>query len=109
MVTQKYKIPHLGTHWFYSNAITNIISLADISEMFRVTMDTQKEKALIVHMDDKKVKFPHMLGGLYARKPGENSNNTNNNEYIKVKDTQQSYLTVKDNYKVLSNRQNKKA
>ena len=53
MVIQKCKILHLGTHWFNSNAITNTISLADISEMFRVTMDTEKEKALIVH----KVKF----------------------------------------------------
>ena len=51
---KKCNIPHLGTHWFNENAITNIISLADISDKFRVTMDMQKEKVLIVHMDNKK-------------------------------------------------------
>ena len=34
MVTKKCNIPHLGTHWFNENAITNIISLADISDKF---------------------------------------------------------------------------
>ena len=92
---------HLGTHWFNRNAITNIISLADTSEMFRVTMNTKIEKALIVHMDDKKVKFSQMPGGLYARKPEENSyseensNKKKDDENIKLKDTQQSYLQLK--------------
>ena len=46
MVTQKYKIPQQGTHLFNRNAITNIISLADISEIFRVIIDTQEKKHL---------------------------------------------------------------
>ena len=97
MVTQKFKIPHLGTHWFSRNAITNIISVTDISKMFRVTMDTKKEKAFIVHMDDKKVKFLQMLGDLHARKPDENSNskensnNKNNDKSIRLKDTQHTF------------------
>ena len=106
MVTQKYKILHLGTHWFNRNTFTN---MADISKMFRVTMDTKKEKILIVHMDDKTIKFSQMPGGLHAKKTEENSNNKNSDKYIKLKDTQQSYLTVKDNYKFVSNRLTKKS
>ena len=32
MVTKKCNIPHLGTHWFNENVITNIVSLTDISK-----------------------------------------------------------------------------
>ena len=37
-------------------------------------MDTQKEKALIVHMDNTQIKCSQMPGGLYTRKPKENNN-----------------------------------
>ena len=71
-------------------------------------MDTQKEKALIVHMDDKKIQFSQMPGGLYARKPKGNNNEIINDNLNKQKETQ-NYLTVQHNYKFLSNRQIKKA
>ena len=100
MVTKKCNIPHLGIHWFNEKTITKIISLADISNKCGVTMDTQKEKALIVHMDDKKMKFSQMPGGLYARKPKEDNNENINEDKNKQK---QNYLTVQDNYKFLSN------
>ena len=64
-------------------------------------MDTQKEKALIVHMDDKQIKFSQISGGLYARKPKEDNNENINNNNNKQK---QNYLTVQENYKILSNR-----
>ena len=43
--------------------MTNIISLTDITKKSRVTMDSQKEKALVAHMDKKTVKFEQMPGG----------------------------------------------
>ena len=52
--------PYLGTQWFSKDAITNIISLADITQNYRVTMDTAKEKSMMVHLDHKKVKFSQM-------------------------------------------------
>ena len=64
---QTCKIPVLGIYWFTEGAITNIISLADLSKNYRVTMDTAKEKTMIVHLKDKQVKFSQMPGGLYAR------------------------------------------
>ena len=104
IVTKQCNILHLGTHWFNENAITNI-SLADMSKKFRVAMDTQKENALIVHLNGKKIKFSQMPGDVYARKPKDNNDETINHN--KQKETQ-NYLTVQDNYKFLSNRQIKK-
>ena len=59
-------------------------------------------------MDDKKVNFLQMPGTLYARNPEDNNNEGTNENHNMLKDTQQSYLAVKDNYKFLSNRQIKK-
>ena len=85
-------IPYLGTQWFSKDAITNIISLADINQNYRVTMDTAKEKLMIVHVDHKMVKFNQMAGGLYTRKPkGINSTVKKQN---KINENQHLYLTV---------------
>ena len=73
--TQICDIPFLGTHWYNKDAMTNIISLADIAKLYRVTMDTYKDKAIYVHLPDKIVKFPQLKGGLYARKPEYDANN----------------------------------
>ena len=56
-MTQTYKIPFLGTHWFDEGAITNIISLADLSKNYRVMMDIAKEKTIRVHLKEKQEKF----------------------------------------------------
>ena len=62
-------VPYLGTQWYNKNAITNIISLANITKHFRVTMDTLNKKSLIVYLPDKIAKFPQIHGGLFARNP----------------------------------------
>ena len=62
-------IPNLGTHWFNEKAITNVISIADITKHYRVAMDTDKEKAMIIHLPDNLVKFIETENGLYARLP----------------------------------------
>lgn len=49
----KCDVPYLGEVWFNEKSITNIISLADMAKQFRVTMDTDAEKALLVHLPDK--------------------------------------------------------
>ena len=73
-------------------------------------MDTEKEKAMIVHLDHKKVKFSEMPGGLFARKPkGKNEINSTDKKQNKINENQHLYLTVEDNCKYLSNRQIQKA
>ena len=104
-VMQTCKIPFLGTHWFNEGAITNIISLADLSKNYRVTMDTAKEKTVIVHLKEKQVKFSQMLGGLYACNPKLKQKEHKN----KISTSTQNYLTVKDITQYISNRQLKRA
>ena len=53
--------------------IANIVSLADAADKYRVTMDTDKEDAIFVHMQDKIVKFARTEDRLYAYVPSDTS------------------------------------
>jgi hypothetical protein len=57
MSTQKCEIPHLGECWYNPHSITNIIALSDMTKKFRVTINSSKEKAQLVHFPNKVVKF----------------------------------------------------
>ena len=65
-VIQTCKIPYLGTHWFHKDTILNIISLVDLTKQYRITMDTDIEKRMTMHINQQKVKFCQLPGGLYA-------------------------------------------
>ena len=67
----KCDIPHISNVWYNENSMTNIISLKDMTKKFRVTMDSTKELALLVHMPDKIVKFKQFSNGLYAMDPSD--------------------------------------
>ena len=69
MSNQKCEVPHLGTHWFNENSMTNIISLAHMAARYKVTYDSGKEKAFFVHMPGKIVKFRQFQNGLYGMHP----------------------------------------
>ena len=51
--TQKCIVPYLGEKWFNKDSMTNIIAMKDMTDKFRVTMDSAVEKALFVHMPKK--------------------------------------------------------
>ena len=55
---QVCEVPHLRIHWFNKDSITNIISLAHMIDKFRVTLDSNEEKALLVHFPNKFYKNP---------------------------------------------------
>jgi hypothetical protein len=98
MSKQRCEIPHLGECWYNKHSITNIIALSDMTKKFRVTMDSSKEKALLVHFPNKVVKFKQMKGGLYAMNPKDPENCGSISS--------QSYLiqTLEENLKYLSPR-----
>jgi hypothetical protein len=100
---QRCQVPHLGEHWFNKDSITNIMALCDVTEKFRVTMDSSKEKALLVHMPHKVLRFKQMKGGLYAMNPKDPTNNGSI--------PGQSHLgqTLEENMAFLSPRQQKRA
>jgi hypothetical protein len=60
VLNQTCEVPHLGVHWFNKESITNIMALCDVTAKFRVTMDSSKEKAMLVHMPDKVIRFKQM-------------------------------------------------
>ena len=78
--TKKCTIPHLGEHWFNEDSMTNIIALSDMTDKFRVTMDSNIEKALFVHLPDKVVKFKQLLNDLYGMNPADPENYITKNQ-----------------------------
>ncbi|KAI2510045.1 Reverse transcriptase (RNA-dependent DNA polymerase) [Fragilaria crotonensis] len=61
--------PNLGEVWFNRHSIANILSLAEVRKVCRVTMDTFDEPALIVHrIDGSTMKFVEHPSGLYIYK-----------------------------------------
>jgi hypothetical protein len=66
------EFPNLGQVWYNSESIANILSLADVRKVCRVTMDTAAELALIVHRSDgTTMKFKEHSSGLYVYMPND--------------------------------------
>jgi hypothetical protein len=96
---KKCDILHIDNVWYNENSIANIISLKHMTDKFCVTMDSKEERALLVHMPDKIVKFKQFSNGLYAMDPSDKSS------FEMKKKPFQFLLTVKDHMKFLSKRQ----
>ena len=69
VLRKKCLVPDLGEHWFNSESMTNIIAMKDITDTYRVTMDSAVEKALFVHMPTKIVVFRQLKNNLYGMDP----------------------------------------
>ena len=67
--------PNLGEVWFNPSSIANILSLADVCKVCRVTMDSDKTPSINVHRKDGSImQFVEHPSGLYVY----NSNVSNN-------------------------------
>jgi hypothetical protein len=80
-------VPGYGTVWYDETAIANIFGLSELKKKHRVTYDSEKEDAFIVHMNEDTLKFECNPKGLYTYKVSD--------KYLK----KQSHLinTVKEN------------
>ena len=65
-------IPDLGTFWYNEFALTTIISLSHMRQKFKITYDSEFEKAIKVHTNKGIVKFTEISNGLYALNAWEN-------------------------------------
>ena len=54
---QKATLPGFGEVWYDPNSMTNVLSLGLVSKMYRVTMDSNKDNAMIVHCPWGKIRF----------------------------------------------------
>jgi len=62
--------PNLGEVWFNKISIANILSLAEVRKVCRVTMDTNSEPAMHVHrLDGSIMVFKEHESGLYVHNP----------------------------------------
>ena len=93
-------VPHLGTVWFNKELLTNIISLAHMAEKHRVTYDSNEEKAFLVHLPHKVVKFHQLSSRLYGMNPQEP-----NRVFTQVESKFMLGQMRDENLKNLSNRQ----
>ena len=76
MVTSKEgDLPGFFKVYYNPDSLMNILSLSDMRKRFRVTMDTSKEAAMLVHIAKSEVmKFIEVRAGLYVWKPEHNTN-----------------------------------
>jgi hypothetical protein len=61
-------VPGYGTVWYDETAIANIFGLSELKKKHRVTYDSEKEDAFIVHMNKDTLKFECNPKGLYTYK-----------------------------------------
>jgi hypothetical protein len=59
-------VPGFGTVWFDETDIANIFGLLDLKKKHRITFDSEKDDAFIVHMDKGNMKFKCNPEGLYT-------------------------------------------
>ena len=101
-------IPNLRTHWLNEKAFTNVISLTDITKQYRVTMDTDKEKVMTIHLPNYPVKFIEMKNELYAKQTKTlNNSKTTDLSYDHQKKVQ--FTTIEKKLNFLSPKQIEKA
>ena len=55
-----------GTVWFHPDGIANCLSLALVSDKYRVTLDTGTDQAFYVHTDDGPQRFSRVSENLYV-------------------------------------------
>jgi hypothetical protein len=71
--------PNLGEVWYNKHSIANILSLAHVRKVCRVTMDTAEETALFVHqLDGSIMKFVEHDSGLYIFDPNDDNESSTN-------------------------------
>ena len=76
-------IPNFGTVWFCENSLANILSMAAVRKVCRVTMDTAVEACMNVHRKDGSImKFTEYRSGLYYYDVPKTNTNNNTNENV---------------------------
>ena len=66
---QKATVPGFGEVWYDRKSIANIFSFAELKDKHKITYDSSKEDAFIIHLPSKNLKFTRNKQGLYIYKP----------------------------------------
>ena len=66
LIKKKGKVPGIKDDpWFDSNSKANVFSFARLSEQYKITCDTSKEQAFLVHTENGIIKIKKTKKGLY--------------------------------------------
>ena len=99
----KCNVKRFGESWFNPNSMTNIFSMAEMTDKYRVTFDSDVEDAFIVHLPEKQIKFPRISNGLYAMNPNERVTDLTTNYQV------QHLTTLEENKKFFTPREFERA
>ena len=66
---RKATVPGYGKVWYDEKAVANIFGLGNMIKKHRVTFDSKKENAFLVHKKDGIIKFKASPEGLYYCTP----------------------------------------
>ena len=104
-------VPGYGEVWYDPNAITNIFSLAEMEKKYCITYNSCKEKAFVVDLPDKKLKFMQSSNGLFIYKPNYKTNNKSlaNRSIAGVSSKNGKIAGVDNNKNLLGNNSNDKS
>ena len=69
VIYMKADLPQWGEVWFHNKAISKIFSYAKMADRYRITCDSEKDDAFIVHLPDKPDRFERVGMNLYVFKP----------------------------------------
>jgi hypothetical protein len=71
---QKALVKGFGEVWFHPDAMANILSFAEMEDRHQISYNSKYEKAFIVHLPDKNVKFIRSPNVLYYFNPSYSKN-----------------------------------
>ncbi len=69
---QEAQVPGFGKVYYNKDAIANIFGFLDLKKKHRITYNSDKEDAFIVHMNNKVLKFECTPEGLYQYEVSKN-------------------------------------
>ena len=68
-ISKQGTLPGYGTVLYHEDALTNIMSLSKMTDKYRVTFDSNKDNAFLVHTPEGIVWFGRNASGLYTHAP----------------------------------------
>jgi hypothetical protein len=98
MIGLEATVPGYGRTWFDRNQIANIYGFSHMVDEHRITYDSKKEDAFMVHTNEGIIKFARTPDGLYAYEPSNKYKNyvTKTNNKIRL-NINNMVTTVKEN------------
>jgi hypothetical protein len=99
-------VPGLGHTWFDPKQIANVFGFSHMADKYRITYDSDKEDAFLVHIKEGIIKFARTCDGLYAYKPSSRFKNQEKKSKTTIRQHISNMVSsVKENLMAFTKRQ----